>query len=161
MGGPPKKVAQNELKHILVVEFLRSDDFGGGGSLCEIQTTNQTDTRHSDQTSRSAHRDGATKKFSCWHSYRCIFVTGSVVHLPPCVQCITIATIGMNLGRGIWNQEGGFWNQNICFQSPRVGGGGGVNENTFGGGGRKRTFLKRFTGFAARSFVTKKKTNNF
>ena len=32
---PPEKVAQNELKHILVLEFLRSDDFlvGGGGPL--------------------------------------------------------------------------------------------------------------------------------
>ena len=30
-GSPPKKVAQNELKHILVLEFLRSDDFVGGG----------------------------------------------------------------------------------------------------------------------------------
>ena len=28
-GGPQKKVAQNELKHILVLEFLRSDDFLG------------------------------------------------------------------------------------------------------------------------------------
>ena len=30
-GGGPKKVAQNELKHILVLEFLRSDDLWGGG----------------------------------------------------------------------------------------------------------------------------------
>ena len=32
-GGvpPPGKVAQNELKQILVLEFLRSDDFRGGG----------------------------------------------------------------------------------------------------------------------------------
>ena len=38
-GSPPEKVAQNELKHILVLEFLRSDDLWGGGvSLCEIQT---------------------------------------------------------------------------------------------------------------------------
>ena len=38
-GVSPEKVAQNELKQILVLEFLRSDDFqgGGGGSLCEIQ----------------------------------------------------------------------------------------------------------------------------
>ena len=66
-GGvcPPQKVAQNELKQILVLEFLRSDDFrgggGGGGSLCEIQMYIRTDTRHSDQISRSARRDGATK----------------------------------------------------------------------------------------------------
>ena len=30
-GGSPEKVAQNELKQILVLEFLRSDDFWGGG----------------------------------------------------------------------------------------------------------------------------------
>ena len=62
-GVPPAKVAQNELKQILVLEFLRSDDFqgGGGGSLCEIQTDRQPDTRHSDQISRSTRRDGATK----------------------------------------------------------------------------------------------------
>ena len=42
-GVPPKKVAQNELKHILVLEFLRFDDFVGGGvSLCEIQMYRQT-----------------------------------------------------------------------------------------------------------------------
>ena len=34
---------------------------GGGGSLCEIQMYNRTDTCHSDQISRSARRDGATK----------------------------------------------------------------------------------------------------
>ena len=65
-GVPPRKVAQNELKQILVLEFLRSDDFwrgGVGGSLCEIQTDRQPDTRHSDQISRSARRDGATKKY--------------------------------------------------------------------------------------------------
>ena len=61
-GVPPAKVAQNELKQILVLGFLRSDDFWGeGGSLCEIQTDRQPDTRHSDQISRSARRDGATK----------------------------------------------------------------------------------------------------
>ena len=31
-GSPKKKVAQNELKHILVLEFLRYDHFLGGGS---------------------------------------------------------------------------------------------------------------------------------
>ena len=41
-GGPPRKVAQNELKQFLVLEFLRSDDFWGGGSLCEIQPDRQT-----------------------------------------------------------------------------------------------------------------------
>ena len=39
-GGPPGKIAQNELKQILVLEFLRSEDLRGGG-VCEIQTTNQ------------------------------------------------------------------------------------------------------------------------
>ena len=32
-GTPPEKVAQNELKQILVLEFLRSDDFRGGGGF--------------------------------------------------------------------------------------------------------------------------------
>ena len=32
-GVPTRKVAQNELKHILVLEFLRSDDFRGGGGV--------------------------------------------------------------------------------------------------------------------------------
>ena len=43
-GEPPppqKKVAQNELKHILVLEFLRSDDWLGGGPS-EIQPDRQT-----------------------------------------------------------------------------------------------------------------------
>ena len=41
-GGvpPPEKVAQNELKHILVLEFLRSDDFWGGVPLWD--TNNRT-----------------------------------------------------------------------------------------------------------------------
>ena len=64
---PPEKVAQNQLKHILVLEFLRSDDFRWGrGSLCEIQT----DTPHSDQISRSTRRDGTTKN-------QCISMTSS------------------------------------------------------------------------------------
>ena len=60
----PGKVAQNELKQILVLEFLRSDDFWGGGRGPSVRyrwTYNRTDTRHSDQISRSARRDGATK----------------------------------------------------------------------------------------------------
>ena len=44
-GVPLAKVAQNELKQILVLEFLRSDDFQGAGSLCEIQTDVQPDNR--------------------------------------------------------------------------------------------------------------------
>ena len=73
-GGPPppEKVAQNELKHILVLEFLRSNDFreGGGGSLSEIQT----DTRHNDQISRSARRDGATKKTLRADTFRVMYI---------------------------------------------------------------------------------------
>ena len=43
-GGPPKKVAQHELKHILVWEFLRSDDLlgEGGPSVRYKQPDNQT-----------------------------------------------------------------------------------------------------------------------
>ena len=47
-GCPQKKVAQNDVKHILVLEFLRFDDFfgvmgGGGGGVHEKvqKTTNQ------------------------------------------------------------------------------------------------------------------------
>ena len=46
---------------------MKPDDFRGGGggeSLCEIQTDRQPDTRHSDQISRSARRDGATKNLT-------------------------------------------------------------------------------------------------
>ena len=50
-GGcsPPKKVAQNELKHILVLEFLRYDDFLGGGGVRKVNgpTTQQAD-KHPD-----------------------------------------------------------------------------------------------------------------
>ena len=61
-GSPQKKVAQNELKHILVLEFLRYDHFlGGGGSENYRPTSRQTSGHHSDQISRSALRDGATK----------------------------------------------------------------------------------------------------
>ena len=44
-GGSPRKVAQNELKHILVLEFLRSDDLWrgvGGPSVRYRQTTGHT-----------------------------------------------------------------------------------------------------------------------
>ena len=67
-GSPQKQVAQNELKHILVLEFLRYDHFLGGGSekltgqQASKQTSRQTSGHHSDQISRSALRDGATKK---------------------------------------------------------------------------------------------------
>ena len=65
-GVPPKKVPQNCLKHVLVLEFLRSDEIflpGGGGSekLTTKQPSNQADRHYSDQISRSALRDGATK----------------------------------------------------------------------------------------------------
>ena len=65
-GSPKKKVAQNELKHILVLEFLRYDHFLGGwgcGGVRKVNgpTTRQTSGHHSDQISRSALRDGATK----------------------------------------------------------------------------------------------------
>ena len=45
MGGGVrnKKIAQNDAKHILVLEFLRSDDFVGGGGHEKVirHTTNQ------------------------------------------------------------------------------------------------------------------------
>ena len=43
-GVPPGKVAQNELKQILVLEFLRSDDFWGevgGGPSVRYKCTTQ------------------------------------------------------------------------------------------------------------------------
>ena len=70
-GGesPPKKVAQNEVKHILVLEFLRYDHFLGGvrkvngptNKQASKQARLQTSGHHSDQISCSALRDGATK----------------------------------------------------------------------------------------------------
>ena len=39
------------------------------------------------------------KIFTDSDSYRCIFVTDSLVHLPPCVQCIAIPIIG-RIGEG-------------------------------------------------------------
>ena len=55
-GNPPKKVAQNELKHILVSEFLRSDDFlgaleGVGGLKSYIQA------RQTDRQTHGHYRD--------------------------------------------------------------------------------------------------------
>ena len=45
-----KKVAQDELKHILVLEFLRSDDFlgvvGGGGPKSYIQPSKHPSNQH-------------------------------------------------------------------------------------------------------------------
>ena len=54
-GGPPKKVAQNDMKHILVLEFLRSDGFLGVMGWGEVyekvsQTTNQPTNCTSNQT---------------------------------------------------------------------------------------------------------------
>ena len=50
-GSPKKKVAQNELKHILVLEFLRYDHFlGGGGS--EKLTGQQASKQANKQTDR-------------------------------------------------------------------------------------------------------------
>ena len=41
-----KKVAQNGLKHVLVLEFLKSDEIwgGGGGGLTNKHTDRHTDT---------------------------------------------------------------------------------------------------------------------
>ena len=46
-GGPQNKVAQNDMKHILVLEFLRSDDFVGGVSMKKL-----TDTQSHNWTSK-------------------------------------------------------------------------------------------------------------
>ena len=55
-GGGPKKVDQNDVKHILVLKFLRSDDFleVHGKKKFHKTTYRHTYRRHSDQISRSA-----------------------------------------------------------------------------------------------------------
>ena len=68
-GGCPKiKVAQNGMKHGLVLEFLRSDEIFEiwseklTGQQTSKQARQHTSGHHSDQISRSALRDGATNK---------------------------------------------------------------------------------------------------
>ena len=63
-GGQKIKVAQNGVKHGLVLEFLRSDEIFKIWSekLTGQQASKHTSGHHSDQISRSALRDGATKK---------------------------------------------------------------------------------------------------
>ena len=62
-GGQKIKVAQNGVKHGLVLEFLRSDEIFEIWSkkLTGQQANKHTSGHHSDQISRSALRDGATK----------------------------------------------------------------------------------------------------
>ena len=53
--GGPKKVAQDDMKHILVLEFWKSDHFvGGGGGVFHQKvnrhTPNQTDRQTNNQT---------------------------------------------------------------------------------------------------------------
>ena len=45
-GGSQKKVAQNDVKHILVLEFLRSDDFVEGGYENVNRHTTEQPTVH-------------------------------------------------------------------------------------------------------------------
>ena len=71
--------------------------------------------------------------------YSRLFVTDSVVHLPHCVQCITIPIIkgglseikwggGVNENRfSVFSHPGGCLKSKICFHSPR-----GVSENRGG-----------------------------
>ena len=51
-GSPKKKVAQNELKHILVLEFLRYDHFLGGVQKVNGPTNKQASKQTSKQTDR-------------------------------------------------------------------------------------------------------------
>ena len=51
--GPKFKVAQNGLKHILVLEFLKSDEMLNIGKFLQLSTTNQPDGHSSEQLSRS------------------------------------------------------------------------------------------------------------
>ena len=52
VSSPKKKVAQNDVKHILVLEFLRSDHFvcggGGGGRGGSHQKVNRQPTIQTD-----------------------------------------------------------------------------------------------------------------
>ena len=65
-GGQKIKVDQNGVKHGLVLEFLRSDEIFKIWSekLMGQQARQHTSGHHSDQISRSALRDGATKNES-------------------------------------------------------------------------------------------------
>ena len=71
-GGQKIKVAQNGVKHGLVLEFLRSDEIFEiwseklTGQQASKQASKHTSGHHSDQISRSALRDGATKKYICY-----------------------------------------------------------------------------------------------
>ena len=66
-GGQKIEVAQNGVKHGLVLEFLRSDEIFEIWSekltgATSKQASKHTSGHHSDQIGRSALRDGATKK---------------------------------------------------------------------------------------------------
>ena len=67
-GGQKIKVAQNGVKHGLVLESLRSDEIFEiwseklTGQQASNQASKHTSGHHSDQISRSALRDGATNK---------------------------------------------------------------------------------------------------
>ena len=75
-GGFPKiKVDQNGMKHGLILEFLRSDEIFEiwskklMGQQASKQARQHTSGHHSDQISRSALRDGATKNIINKNSY--------------------------------------------------------------------------------------------
>ena len=71
-GGQKIKVDQNGMKHGLILEFLRSDEIfeiwsekltgRQASKQASKQARQHTSGHHSDQISRSALRDGATKK---------------------------------------------------------------------------------------------------